>query len=83
MKYLYGILKAGNYWFATYHTYYKEKLRIMESTYKPYFFYRFGPLKIVEIQTNDILILIDNNFASIEASIEKKVVKDAKMMTKD
>lgn len=50
-----------------------------ESTYNPCHFYRSGLLGIVGIQTNNILILADNNFASKE----EKAVRNAKIMTKD
>ena len=78
MKPLYGIPEAGNHWFATYHTLYKEKLGRKESIYNPCLFYSSGPFCIVEMQTNDTLILANNNFASKEAAI-----KFAKIMTKD
>lgn len=71
--------KAGNHWFATYHIYYKEKLRIIESIYDPWLLYKFGPFGIVEMQTDDILILANNNFAS-----KKEVaIKVAKIIKKD
>ena len=79
MKPLYGILEAGNHWFATYHTYHKEKLGMTESIYDPCLFFRFEPLGTVGMQTNDTLILADNNFAGTE----KKAIKLAKIMTKD
>ena len=47
MKPLYGILKTGNHWFATYHTYYKNKLKIKESIYDPCLLYSSGPFDIV------------------------------------
>ena len=79
LKLLYGVPEAGNHWFATYHTHYKEKLGMTESTYDPCLFYRFGPLRIVEMQTDDTLILDDNNFARIE----EEAIKEPKIMTKD
>lgn len=39
MKHLYSIPKADNHWFATYHTYHKEKLIIIKSNYYYYFLY--------------------------------------------
>lgn len=47
MKPLYGILKAGNYWFATYHIHYKEKLGIKESIYNLCHFYKTGLFGII------------------------------------
>ncbi len=76
---LYGIPKVGNHWFATYYTHYKEKLGIKKSTYDPCIFYRSGPFGIMGIQTNDTLILANNNFASKE----KAETKAVKIMMKD
>ena len=79
MKPLYGVPQAGNHWFATYHTHHKEKLGMTKSTYDPCLLYRFGPLGIVGMQTDDKLILADNDFASNE----EEAIKKAKIMTKD
>lgn len=79
IKTFYGIPKAGNHWFATYYIHHKKKLGMTESTYDPCFFYRSGPLGIIGMQTNNTLILADNNFANKE----EKTVKNAKIMTKD
>ena len=79
IKPLYGVPEAGNHWFAIYYTHYKEKLGIIESTYDPCFFYSSSSFGIVRMQTDDILILTDNDFASTE----KDVIRLAKIMTKD
>ncbi len=79
MKPLYGVPEADNHWFATYHTHYKKKLGMEKSTYNPYFLYRSGPFGIVGIQTDDTLILANNDFASKE-EVE---IKARKIMTKD
>ena len=79
IKLLYGIFKVSNYWFAIYYMYYKKKLRIIELTYDFCFFYRSGLLKIVKMQIDNILILANNNFASIK----EKTIKNLNIMTKD
>lgn len=79
MKPLYDIPEAGNHWFVIYHTHHKEKLGMTESTYSFYLFYKSGPLEIVEMQTDDTLILADNNLTSNE----KKAIKIAKPMIKN
>ena len=79
IKSLYGAPEAGNYWFATYHTHYKEKLKIIESTYNPYLLHSNSSFGIVGMQTDNILILADNNCASIK----EDAIKLAKIMTKD
>lgn len=50
-----------------------------ELTFDLYLFYSFGLFSIMEMQINDILILADSNFASIEEA----AIKAAKIMTKD
>ena len=79
MKSLYGLPKAGNHWFATYHTYHKDKLEMKESIYDPCFLYSSDLFGIVKMQTNDILILIDNNFAKKKEA----AIQTTKIMTKD
>ena len=50
-----------------------------ESTYNPCLFYRSSLFGIMEIKTNDILILADNNFANKEEA----QIKAIKIMTKN
>ena len=79
MKPLYSMLKVGNYWFIIYHMNYKEKFGITESIYNLCLLFRSKRLGIVGMQTNNILILTNNNFASTE----KETIKSAKIITKD
>ena len=65
--------------FTIYNMYYKEKLGMIKSTYNPCLLFRFELLRIMGMQTNDILILADNNFADIK----KVIIKSAKIMTKN
>ena len=76
---MYGIPKVSNHWFATYHIYHKKKLGMEELTYNFYLLYRSGPFGIVRMQTDDILIFANNNFASKK----KADIKVAKIITKD
>ena len=70
----------SNHLFTTYHTYHKAQLGIKELTYDPYIFFSSSPaFGIVGIQINNILILADNDFASIE----EDVIKSTKIMTKN
>lgn len=78
-KFLYGISKIDNHWFVTYHLYHKEKFAIIEATYYPCCFFTTKLWKILEIETNNILVLADNNYSNIE----KDVFKSAKIMPKD
>ena len=79
MKPFYGIPEAGNHWFVTYHTNYKEKLGMTKLIYDSCLLFRSEPLEIVEMQTNNTLILADNNFACTK----EKAIKSAKIMIKD
>ena len=79
MKPLYNVPEAENHWFATYHMHHKKKLGMTESTYDSCLLFRSEPLGIVKMQTDDTLILADNNFASTK----EKTIKSAKIMTKD
>lgn len=80
LKPLYGIAEAGTHWWATYFTHHKEHLLMNTSTYDPCLLIStvkdaFG---IVGMQTDDTLILCDENFSTIE---EKELVK-AKLIAK-
>lgn len=79
IKPLYGVSEVGNHWFATCHTYYENKLEMKESTYDFCLFYTFDLFGIVGIQTDDILIFVDDNFAYNK----EKAVREVKMMIKD
>ena len=69
MKSLYSIAEASNHWFAIYHTYHKDKLRMKETTYDPYFLYNSGLFGVMGIQTDNILILADEDFAGKEETV--------------
>ena len=79
IKPFYGIPEVENHWFATCHIHNKKKLGMIESTYNPCLFFIPEPLEIVKMQTNNTLILADNNFASTK----KEAIKSAKIMTKN
>src|SRR6266699_4895483 len=74
LKPLYGIVEAGTYWWATYSKYYKEKLLITTSTFNPYFLIiTIGtPFRIISMQTNNTIILGDNQFSTLK---EDKLIK--------
>src|SRR6266567_3685640 len=74
LKLLYGIAEAGTYWWATYSKYYKEKLLMTTSMFNPCFLIittgtLFG---IIGMQTNNIIILGNNQFSTLK---EDKLVK--------
>ena len=73
-KPLYGIAKIGTYWWATYSKHHKEKLLIIIFTFNPYFFITTigTPFKIVSMQTDNTIILKDNQFLAFK---EDELVK--------
>src|SRR5580692_7050629 len=77
---LYGVPEAGNHWFQTYHKYHREQLEMEQSTYDPCLLFTTGQnLGVIGLQTDDTLLLADEDFAEKE---EKKLRK-AGFMTKD
>lgn len=81
IKLSYSITKASNYRIATNHAYYKDKLEMRKSIYDPNYFYNSDLFNFVGMQTNDILILANNNFTSIKENaikLPKIIMKDRK-----
>ena len=58
----YSISEAGNYWFAKYHNHFINIYAISESNYDSSLFHRYELFGIVKLQTNDILMLVNNIF---------------------
>ena len=74
LKPLYKIVEAGTYQQVTYNKYHKEKLLMTTFIFNPYFLITtIGTLfKIISMQTNNIIILKDNQFLAFK---ENKLVK--------
>src|SRR6266702_8774206 len=74
LKPLYRIAEAGTHWWATYSKHYKEKLLITTSIFNPYFLIitTGTPFRIVNIQTDNIIILGNNQFLVLK---ENKLIK--------
>jgi len=68
IKPLYGIAEAGTHWWATYFKHHREKLKMATSTYDPCLLITTppGPFGIVGMQTDDTLILCDDEFGRLE-----------------
>lgn len=82
IKPLYGVPKAGNYSFNTYHRHQLEKLSMTQSTYDPYLLYADNDssgFEVVGLQTDDILFLADKTFAIKE----EKQLHEAKLLAKE
>jgi hypothetical protein len=78
---LYGILEAGNSWFATYYKHHLNKLLIETSLFDPCLMLTKADgdsFRIVGIQTNDTLILGDRSFLEQE----NRELKAAKLLAK-
>ena len=78
MKPLYGVPKAGNHWFATYHCHHLEKLGMTKSTYDSCFLFCNKSFAVIGLQTNDTLIFATDAFATRK----KEAIQTAKIMTK-
>jgi len=74
LKPLYRIVEVGTYWWATYSKHYKEKLLITTSIFNPCFLITTigTPFGIISMQTNNIIILGDDQFLALK---EDELVK--------
>ncbi|KAI0993994.1 hypothetical protein K3495_g14189 [Podosphaera aphanis] len=71
LKPLYGIPESGTHWFRTYHEHHKTKLGMKNSTYDPCLLItkeQDGPIGILGMQTDDTLLLGDEEFVRKEAA---------------
>ena len=64
-KPLYGVLKAGNYWFMIYYNHYINKLGLTISIYNLCLLYRDDA--IVGLQIDDSLIMATPKFMTLKA----------------
>jgi hypothetical protein len=80
IKPLYGIAEAGTHWWATYFNHHREKLGMETSTYDPCLLITKSPERfgIVGMQTDDTLILCDDEFNQLEEDELKKAKFTAK-----
>jgi hypothetical protein len=70
LKPLYGITEAGTHWWATYSKHHKDKLSMATSSFDPCLLIMSiaSPFGIVGMQTDDTLILGDDDFSALEES---------------
>lgn len=78
LKLFYDDLKTNNHQFITYYNDFIKRLIRSVSTYGHSLFYRYQLFGIVDLQTNNILIIANNSFVDIK----KQVIKTAKFMTR-
>jgi len=86
IKPLYGIAEAGTHWWATYFNHHREKLGMETSTFDPCLLITktSQPFGIVGVQTDDTLILCDDEFNHLEEDELKKAkfaAKDKEQLT--
>jgi hypothetical protein len=83
IKSLYEVLEAGNHWFKTYHAHYLNVLDMKYSTYDACLLFEHDIddklIEVIDMQTDDALILITDQFADEE----EKVIHKAKIMIKN
>ncbi|KHJ33967.1 hypothetical protein EV44_g3646 [Erysiphe necator] len=88
VKPLYGVPEAGNHWFYTYHRHHTQNLALKQSTFDPCLLYSTNETKkgygILGLQTDDTLILADDDFAAeeeIQLEKAKFIAKKRKLLT--
>jgi hypothetical protein len=83
IKLLYGIAEASTYWWATYFNHHRKKLRMATSTYDLCLLITsskcFG---IVDMQTDNTLILYNSKFNQLEENELNKAKFTAKLKEK-
>ena len=79
VKPVYSVAEAGNHWFVTYHNNYINTFSITELTYDPYLFSRCESFGMVDLQTDDTLMLTKNTLTAME----EEAMKTAKFITKE
>ena len=62
MKSLYEVFETNNHWFFIYHKHYIEKLVMIELTYDLYLFHSIESFGLIDLQTDDTLIFVSNDF---------------------
>ncbi|KHJ30062.1 hypothetical protein EV44_g3886 [Erysiphe necator] len=73
---LYGVPEAGTHWFARYHKWHLDALKLSTSSYDPCLM--FGPNSIVGLQTDDTLYASNQEYANFEDTELKKAKFKAK-----
>jgi hypothetical protein len=79
VKPLYGVPEAGNHWFKTYHFHHINELAMEQSTYDPCLLYSKQPFGVVGLQTDDTLIVGDDDFLESE----QLKLKEAQFLAKE
>ncbi len=73
VKSLYNVLETETHWFNTYQKHHKKKLSMIESTFDSCLLHiEFTLFEIVDLQTDDTLILADDEFVALK---EKKLAR--------
>ena len=73
MKSLYKMFKTSNYWFFIYHKHYIKKFVMIKSTYDSCLFHSIESFDLIDFQTDDILIFVNNDFVIKKNEIIKTV----------
>ncbi len=89
IKSLYDVLEAKAHWFNTYHDHHKKNLNMTKSTYHLCLLFinhsdsSSNAFELIEMQTNDTLMLRNDRFAELEENELKKaklIFKKRKML---
>jgi hypothetical protein len=74
IKSFYDVSETKTHWFNIYHTHHKENLNMTKSTYDLclLFINQNESFELIEMQTDDTLMLRDDRFAELEENELKK-----------
>lgn len=78
-KPLHSVLKAQNYWFATYHSHHIKKLDMEQSIYNSYLLHDFSSFGIVSLEINYTLFLTGTQFITEK----EKTIQETHLMLKN
>ena len=67
------MFKTNNHWFFIYHKHFIEELVMIKLIYNSCLFYRIKSFAVIDFQTDDILISIENDFAIKKNEIIKTI----------
>ena len=73
MKSLYEMFETNNHWFFIYHKYHIKKFVIIESTYDSCLFHNIELFDLIDLQTDDTLIFVNNDFVIKKNEVIKTV----------
>ena len=78
MKLLYEVFEINNHWFFIYHKHYIEKFVMIKSTYDSCLFHNIKSFDLIDFQTDDTLIFVNNDFVIKKIKLSKQLTSWSK-----